>query len=60
MEAKCNSKTTKEVHAEGLVRIWFMIKHVPSLVDGSGLNIETLGVPIVRVFDYLEFLITMS
>ena len=34
--AKCNTKTSKIVHAEGLVDIWLVFKQIPSLVAGSG------------------------
>ena len=34
--AKCNTKSSKFTHAEGLVDIWLVLKNIPSLVDGSG------------------------
>lgn len=34
--AKCNIKTHKATHAEGLVDIWRIFKKIPRLIDGSG------------------------
>mmetsp|Transcript_27544 Transcript_27544/g.45185 ORF Transcript_27544/g.45185 Transcript_27544/m.45185 type:complete len:139 (-) Transcript_27544:154-570(-) len=34
--AKCNTKSSKLTHAEGLVDVWLVLKNIPSLVDGSG------------------------
>mmetsp|Transcript_27543 Transcript_27543/g.45183 ORF Transcript_27543/g.45183 Transcript_27543/m.45183 type:complete len:170 (-) Transcript_27543:128-637(-) len=33
--AKCNTKSSKLTHAEGLVDVWLVLKNIPSLVYGS-------------------------